>query len=119
MDEKENEITGDWMSHMNIDGDEVWNVDKYNIEPHTPVANPIPSDPRYREDVIWLRNDNKDFALVLATFNSTFKPYLFAARRVEVGVLEIARHDIDAVEGCDREREPDTVAGYDARVCDA
>lgn len=62
MDQKENDITGDWMKHMNIDDSEVWNVNKQQIEPHLPVPNPIPSDPRYREDLIWIRNENKDYA---------------------------------------------------------
>lgn len=32
-----------------------------------PIANPLKSDPRYREDLLWLRRRNEDFAQIWKT----------------------------------------------------
>lgn len=56
------EIAGSWMTNLVIDDKEYWHIDK--IEPllPIPIPNSLPSDPRYREDMIWLRRENENYA---------------------------------------------------------
>lgn len=47
-------ISGSWLREFRVDGQALWNIDKdipYWIQP---VKKPIPSDGRFREDIIWL-----------------------------------------------------------------
>ena len=50
-------ISGSWISNLLIDSKEFWNPEikkfSYNI-----VEDPIPSDVRFREDILWLRDQN-------------------------------------------------------------
>lgn len=61
------QIEGSWIKNLVINGQEVlypfyfiqiWNIDKMQPNVHTPIQNPLPSDPRFREDLIWLRYNN-------------------------------------------------------------
>ena len=57
-------IKGNWQSKLLIDDQEVWNIDRVGDRPENdadvvqakplPVPNCLPSDSRYREDLIWL-----------------------------------------------------------------
>ena len=39
-----------------------WTIKQNVITPHLPVSNPLPSDARYREDLVWVWKDNYDIA---------------------------------------------------------
>jgi hypothetical protein len=46
-----------------IDGEEVWNFSKIKGDVKAiPIPNPIGSDSRYREDLLWVRKGNGDHA---------------------------------------------------------
>jgi hypothetical protein len=47
-------ITGSWLKGLQFDGKEYWNIDKYEPSWIKPSAHVLPSDGRYREDLIWL-----------------------------------------------------------------
>jgi hypothetical protein len=47
-------ITGSWLKELLIDGKEYWNIDKQEPSWIKPCTNVLPSDGRYREDLIWL-----------------------------------------------------------------
>lgn len=48
------EISGSWLSNINFDSKQYWNIDNYVPSFIKPETNVIPSDGRYREDLIWL-----------------------------------------------------------------
>jgi hypothetical protein len=48
-------IQGNWLENLVIGENEIWNVDKIPPKRHKPVKNPLPSDARFREDLIWLK----------------------------------------------------------------
>ena len=52
------DITGSWLQGISFGGVEYWNIDKSNPMRPIPVPNPLHSDHRYREDLIWLRREN-------------------------------------------------------------
>lgn len=57
------EIEGFWTNNCIIDGKKYWDIKQSVITPHIPVTNPLPSDSRYREDLVWLwKGDNIDYA---------------------------------------------------------
>jgi hypothetical protein len=47
-------ISGSWLKDLKFDGQEYWNIDKYEPSFVKPCTNVLPSDGRYREDLIWL-----------------------------------------------------------------
>ncbi|KAG2492188.1 hypothetical protein HYH03_009436 [Edaphochlamys debaryana] len=47
-------IEGSWLSHINIDGARYWSVDKEVADQWRPIADPLPSDSRYRQDLVVL-----------------------------------------------------------------
>lgn len=47
-------IEGSWLKNLKIGNNEIWNIDKFKPMRQKPVPNPIPSDCRFREDLIWL-----------------------------------------------------------------
>ena len=47
-------ISGSWMTHLNLGDQLYWHIDSTKPMKPIPAANPLPSDPRYREDLIWL-----------------------------------------------------------------
>jgi len=56
------ELYGQAFSYLVIDGKEFWNRDKdLPIRP-VPVKNPLPSDNRFREDILWVKRGNLNFA---------------------------------------------------------
>ena len=48
-------LTGSFVENLIIDGKEYWNIDKQRPSNCKPVKDPIPSDVRFREDMIWLK----------------------------------------------------------------
>jgi len=55
-------ISGSWIRDWIIDDKKYWNIKQDVITPHLPVSNPLPSDSRYREDLIWVWRDDLDIA---------------------------------------------------------
>jgi hypothetical protein len=56
------EIYGNVLDHLYIDGEEYWNIDK-NIPSRIQFPKVcLPSDARYREDLIWLFNEDEPIA---------------------------------------------------------
>lgn len=49
------EITGSWLEGIYFDNKLYWNIRLNNPSTVIPVKDPIPSDSRYREDLIWLK----------------------------------------------------------------
>jgi hypothetical protein len=47
---------------LQIGTEEFWNYDDNEPMKPLPIPNPLPSDPRYREDLVWLRRGNEDYA---------------------------------------------------------
>jgi len=55
-------IEGSWLENLYIDGQEFWNVDKHKPSAHMFINDPLPSDARNREDLLWLKHGNEDYA---------------------------------------------------------
>jgi len=55
-------ITGSWLENIKIADTEYWNINKVLPVPLKFVENPLPSDWRFREDIIWLRRNNMDYS---------------------------------------------------------
>lgn len=51
------EVKGSWLEELLIDGEQRWNCDiqrwRYQV-----MKDPLPSDFRYREDILWIREKN-------------------------------------------------------------
>ena len=47
-------IEGSWLEGLRFNGLEYWNIDTHRPSFHYFVDNPLPSDWRFREDLIWL-----------------------------------------------------------------
>ena len=47
-------ISGSFINYLKIGDDILWDINKNIPEPITPVKKCLPSDGRYREDLIWL-----------------------------------------------------------------
>ena len=56
------DVSGSWLDGMSFDGVKAW--DSNSMEPvfHKFVSHPLPSDWRYREDLVWLAKGNSDIA---------------------------------------------------------
>jgi hypothetical protein len=48
-------ITGSWLEYLVFDNKILWTISESIPYRFTPVENSLPSDPRYREDLIWLK----------------------------------------------------------------
>ncbi|EGZ29481.1 hypothetical protein PHYSODRAFT_470921 [Phytophthora sojae] len=55
-------VNGSWLSHLQFDGKTYWHVESEPAFEHTPVDNPLPSDVRYREDIVALKNGDEALA---------------------------------------------------------
>jgi hypothetical protein len=49
------EITGSWLEGIYFDNKLYWNIKNKTPATVQPIENPIPSDSRYREDLVWLK----------------------------------------------------------------
>ena len=47
-------IEGSWLQGLRFNGLEYWNIDTHRPQFHLFVDNPLPSDWRFREDLLWL-----------------------------------------------------------------
>lgn len=54
-------IFGLYLEFLKIDGKKVWDIDQDKPIQYFPIENPLPSDCRFREDLIFVKN--KDFKL--------------------------------------------------------
>ena len=55
------EISGSYFKNIEFDGVETWSMDLLRPNFSTPMKNPLPSDCRFREDLIWLKyGDEKE-----------------------------------------------------------
>ena len=63
------EIEGSWQSELKIDGETVWNLEDDHMfaMPVNYTENPLPSDCRFREDMIWLAMNNQDQSQIWKT----------------------------------------------------
>lgn len=55
-------IEGNWLQNLLIDGMEYWNINTHRGVFHYFSSHPLPSDWRYREDLIWLSRGNRQYA---------------------------------------------------------
>eukprot|EP00826_Nyctotherus_ovalis_P033105 TRINITY_DN2670_c0_g1_i3.p1 TRINITY_DN2670_c0_g1~~TRINITY_DN2670_c0_g1_i3.p1 ORF type:complete len:542 (+),score=101.09 TRINITY_DN2670_c0_g1_i3:1076-2701(+) len=55
-------ITGSWLNSINIDNAQYWNIDQVTPSPLKFEGNPLPSDWRFREDIVWLRREKTEYA---------------------------------------------------------
>ena len=51
-------ISGSWLTHLNIGGEEFWHINSASPCGIWYSSWPLPSDWRFREDLLWLRRDN-------------------------------------------------------------
>lgn len=56
------QISGSWLKSLNISGTIYWDIDKVVPWVLRYEENPLPSDWRFREDIIWLRRNNMPFS---------------------------------------------------------
>lgn len=47
-------IHGDWLEYINFDDKNYWHIENFTPTPIIPIEFPLPSDGRFREDLIWL-----------------------------------------------------------------
>ena len=55
-------VNGYWTEEMWIDGARFWHIDEYKGFKVRPSTNPLPSDVRFREDLVFLRNGDEETA---------------------------------------------------------
>ena len=53
-------ITGHWTEDLFIDGVKYWNINEHKGFKIRPVKNPLPSDCRFREDLVHLINTDEE-----------------------------------------------------------
>ncbi|CAG9334262.1 unnamed protein product [Blepharisma stoltei] len=61
-DQEVGKIEGNWLRNLSIDDVELWNIDRHLPVFHFFPVNPLPSDWRYREDLVWLSRGNSEIA---------------------------------------------------------
>lgn len=55
-------IHGSWLEYLKIGNEERWNINRDVPAQYTPVRDPLPSDARFREDLLWVKHENKKHA---------------------------------------------------------
>eukprot|EP00826_Nyctotherus_ovalis_P035735 TRINITY_DN3093_c0_g1_i5.p1 TRINITY_DN3093_c0_g1~~TRINITY_DN3093_c0_g1_i5.p1 ORF type:complete len:481 (-),score=161.09 TRINITY_DN3093_c0_g1_i5:30-1472(-) len=55
-------VTGSWLEYIKIGEETYWEMDKIRPLPLKFKEDPLPTDWRYREDLIWLRRENMEIA---------------------------------------------------------
>ncbi len=57
-------ITGSWLKEITFDSEQYWELGdrRYKLWPQRASKSPLPSDWRYREDLIWLKYKNEPYA---------------------------------------------------------
>lgn len=56
------EVKGSWLDSITFDGQKYWELTKYKPQPQRATKNPLPSDWRFREDLIWLKYKKEPYA---------------------------------------------------------
>ena len=56
------DISGSWKDYLIIGDSKYWSSSDTSLIKPMPIPNPLPSDPRYREDLIWLKRGNEEYA---------------------------------------------------------
>mmetsp|Transcript_47505 Transcript_47505/g.54691 ORF Transcript_47505/g.54691 Transcript_47505/m.54691 type:complete len:586 (+) Transcript_47505:151-1908(+) len=56
------DMSGSWLSNLKIGDETYWDIERDVPSRHLPDEIPLPSDVRYREDVIWLLRGNEKFS---------------------------------------------------------
>ena len=62
MQNKIADISGSWMKDLYIDGKKYWDVNDHFPDRYKAQKVALPSDCRFREDMIWLRRRNEKIA---------------------------------------------------------
>ncbi|KAJ0400970.1 hypothetical protein P43SY_008773 [Pythium insidiosum] len=57
-------LSGSWLSHLQFDGKVYWHVESEPAFAHVPVSDPLPSDSRFREDLVALKKGDIALAQV-------------------------------------------------------
>ena len=57
-------VSGSYLERLVIGDKEYWHIDKVKPMKPIPVANPLPSDPRYRDDLIWMFRGHQEYASI-------------------------------------------------------
>lgn len=55
-------IEGSWLDNLVIGNEEIWNINKMNPVRQIPEENPLPSDCRFREDLLYLKTNDLKLA---------------------------------------------------------
>lgn len=56
------EVSGSWLEGLSFDGVKCWDANVHRPVFHKFVSHPLPSDWRYREDLVWLAKGNSEIA---------------------------------------------------------
>lgn len=62
VDEKIETISGSWLKELIIGDNKYWEISQHVPERYKPAKVALPSDYRYREDLIWLKRKNEKLA---------------------------------------------------------
>jgi len=52
---------------LTIGETEYWNIEKTEPYKALPIPNALPSDPQYREDLLWLKKENEAYSQIWKT----------------------------------------------------
>ena len=55
-------VSGSWLKSLKIGEETMWNIDRDLPSTFVPVENPLPSDSRFREDMLWTKRNNQKYA---------------------------------------------------------
>lgn len=55
-------VKGSWTSHIEFDGKRYWDLEKIDPISNIHTNDPLPSDCRYREDMLWLARKDQNKA---------------------------------------------------------
>ena len=61
-DEEICELYGDVLDELVVDGEQFWQIDRYHPYRFFPDPHCLPSDSRYREDLLWLQYGNLKYS---------------------------------------------------------
>ena len=55
-------ISGSWQTTVKISEEKLWDINECKADPLKFAVDPLPSDWRFREDIVWLRRNNLPYA---------------------------------------------------------
>eukprot|EP00826_Nyctotherus_ovalis_P045740 TRINITY_DN5091_c0_g2_i1.p1 TRINITY_DN5091_c0_g2~~TRINITY_DN5091_c0_g2_i1.p1 ORF type:complete len:501 (-),score=132.62 TRINITY_DN5091_c0_g2_i1:126-1628(-) len=62
VDERICSVSGSWLGQLKIGNQVYWDIEKVELPPLNFAKNPLPTDWRFREDLIWLRRGNTEIS---------------------------------------------------------